>query len=301
MLAVQPQPQQPQQQPQQQPSRKPMRNRDDMDQMFDDLTDLTIQQRETIKSRYRFLMTEYRRRCLIYTLLFYVLRITMTVGSLVVPALLSLKSGPDNNDTLYWITWAISLAVTTSNGLTTLFKLDKRFFLLQAISEKLRSETWQYLALSGRYSGHFGNIKPSHKNQYVLYCYSLEKIRMNHVDEEFVRAAETKDTGGSESRDGDKGTAQPSTSNVPTPANPANLESPTTSESRRTTVPSSKAPSPARRDSTSTVGSDDTVVDMGNNKKEKGAPVSLHDGINRGTVSPSGTPELTVLPATSKV
>ncbi len=277
-----------------------MRNRDDMDQMFDDLTELTIQQRETIKSRYRFLMTEYRRRCLIYSLLFYTLRITMTVGSLVVPALLSLKSGPDNNDTLYWITWAISLAVTTSNGLTTLFKLDKRFFLLQAIAEKLRSETWQFLALSGRYSGHFGNIKPSHKNQYVLYCYSLEKIRMNHVDEEFVRGAETKDTGGSEGRDGDKGNTQPSSSNVPTPANPANLESPTSLESRRTTPPPSKVPTP-RRESTSTVGSDDTVVDMGNNKTEKGSAVSLHDGINRGTVSPPSDSQLTVLPATSKV
>jgi hypothetical protein len=251
-----------------------MRNRDDMDQMFDDLVDLTVQQRETIKSRYRFLMNEYRRRCFIYTILFYVLRITMTVGSLVVPALLSLKSGPDNNDTLYWITWAISLAVTTSNGLTTLFKLDKRFFMLQAVAEKLRSETWQYLALSGRYSGHFGGIRPSHKNQYVYYCYNMERVRMNHIDEEFVKAAEIADHKTKDPKQ--DGAVQPSSNgNVPTPPNPADLASPSSTTSRQ---------QPTRRESESTVGSNDTVVDMGHTSTEKGETVSLHDGVHRGTV-----------------
>jgi hypothetical protein len=266
-----------------------MRNRDDMDHMFDDLTDLTVQQRETIKSRYRFLMSEYRRRCLIYTLLFYVLRITMTVGSLVVPALLSLKSGPDNNDTLYWITWAISLAVTTSNGLTTLFKLDKRYFILQAVAEKLRSETWQYLALSGRYSGHFGGVKPSHKNQYVYYCYNMEKVRMSHIDEEFVRGAEvgTENKSKDPKHHAESDGAVTSNGNVPTPPNPADLASP----------PPSKR-EVGRRESTSTVGSNDTVLDMGHTSTEKGETVSLHDGVNRGAVPTPGTSKLTVLPGT---
>jgi hypothetical protein len=35
---------------------------DDMDDMFERLTDLAPQQRDTIKERYRFLMNEYRRR-----------------------------------------------------------------------------------------------------------------------------------------------------------------------------------------------------------------------------------------------
>ncbi len=271
-----------------------MRNRDDMDQMFDDLVDLTIQQRETIKFRYRFLMNEYRRRCLIYTLLFYVLRITMTVGSLVVPALLSLKSGPDNNDTLYWITWAISLAVTTSNGLTTLFKLDKRFFMLKAIAEKLRSETWQYLALSGRYSGHFGGVRPSHRNQYVYYCYNMEKIRMSHIDEEFVRAAEV----GNDNKTKDpkhhqegEGASTSNNGNVPTPPNPADLASPPSISRQQTT----------RRESTTTVGSNDTVLDMGHTATEKGETVSLHDGIQRGTVQEPSADKQPVLQGTSTV
>jgi hypothetical protein len=273
-------------------SRKPMRNRDDMDQMFDDLTDLTIQQRETIKFRYRFLMTEYRNRCLIYTFLFYVLRITMTVGSLVVPALLSLKSGPDNNDTLYWITWAISLAVTTSNGLTTLFKLDKRFFMLQAVAEKLRSETWQYLALSGRYSGHFGGVRPSHKNQYVYYCYNMEKVRMNHIDEEFVKAAEIADYNKTKDpKQSAEGAQNTGNGNVPTPPNPADLASPASSTNSR----------PRRRESNSTVGSNDTVLDMGHTTTEKGETVSLHDGVNRGAVPAPSTGKQSVLQGASTV
>ena len=63
-----------------------MRSQDDMTPMFDFLTDLTPQQRATLKERYRFMMGDYRRRCAIYAWLFYVLRITMTVGSLTVPA-----------------------------------------------------------------------------------------------------------------------------------------------------------------------------------------------------------------------
>jgi hypothetical protein len=267
-----------------------MRNRDDMDHMFDDLIDLTVQQRETIKSRYRFLMSEYRYRCLIYTVLFYVLRITMTVGSLVVPALLSLKSGPDNNDTLYWITWAISLAVTTSNGLTTLFKLDKRYFVLQAVAEKLRSETWQYLALSGRYSGHFGGVRPSHKNQYVFYCYNMEKVRMNHIDEEFVKAAEIADHKVKDmSKQGGEAPVS-NNGNVPTPPNPADLASP--SPSKREV---------SRRESSSTVGSNDTVLDMGHTTTEKGETVSLHDGIKRGAVPTPDHVKQPVLPGTPTV
>jgi hypothetical protein len=167
-----------------------MQRQDDMAVMFNQLTDLTSLQRETIKARYRFLMAEYRRRAVLYSFLFYTLRILMTVGSLVVPALISLKSANDSNDdAMYWLTWTISLAVTTSNGLMTLFKLDKRFFMIHAVSERLRSETWQYLTLGGRYSGHYGGHRPNHHNQYVFFVSRLEKIRMKHVDEEYVRPA----------------------------------------------------------------------------------------------------------------
>lgn len=169
-----------------------MNSQDDMSEMFDNIPGLTILQRESAKARYRFLLAEYRYRSWLYAILFYTLRITMTVGSLTVPALLSIKVDSTNGETaLYWTTWAISLAVTTSNGLMTLFKLDKRFFMLHGVAERLRTETWQFLTLAGRYSGHYNSDEePTHVNQYVHYCTNIEKIRMRHMDDEYISAGE---------------------------------------------------------------------------------------------------------------
>jgi hypothetical protein len=234
-----------------------MRRQDDMAVMFDQLTELTTLQRDTVKARYRFLMAEYRRRTVLYSFLFYLLRILMTVGSLVVPALISLKStGSSSEDGIYWLTWSISLAVTTSNGLLTLFKLDKRFFLIHAVAERLRSETWQYLTLGGRYSGHYGGHRPSHRNQYAFYVSRLEKIRMKHVDEEYVRPAGDagRDHHGSPpgastdaTQDGENPVRDTiGGTNVPTPPDQATLAP----------SPPQQQKSQSRRESTSTVGDD---------------------------------------------
>ncbi len=277
--------------------------------MFDSLTDLTIHQRETIKARYRFLTNEYRRRCRIYTLLFYVLRITMTVGSLAVPALLSLKTnGPDSETILYWFTWGISLAVTTSNGMMTLFKLDKRFFMLHAIAERIRTETWQYLALSGRYSGHYGNVRPTHRNQYVFYCSHLEKIRMKHIEEEYIRAAGDAD-------EKKPMPAAPPQSQLQATKSSANLQSAETPPQEVPTPPDRAAlisPQPVhkntlrrRSDSQSTIGEevDATVVEMGSpNEKEpqqqqsqEKPALQVYERDNRSAVQATRAPRDTLL------
>jgi hypothetical protein len=273
-----------------------MSYQDDMFPMFDALTDLTIHQRETIKSRYRFLTEEYRRRGRLYTVLFYLLRITMTVGSLAVPALLSLKAEGQNSETvLYWFTWGLSLAVTTSNGMMTLFKLDKRFFMLHAIVERIRTETWQYLALSGRYSGHYGNVRPTHRNQYVFYCSHLEKIRMRHIEEEYIRAAGDADdkkpmppapqSAGSKSS-ANLHAADTPPQEVPTPPDRAALISP---------PPPEKNLLRRRSDSQSTLGdtADATVIEMGapTNEKEQQRPtLQVHERSDGAAVSPSSKP-----------
>jgi hypothetical protein len=187
--------------------------------------DLSPQQRESIKARYHFLMRSYRRRCWLYSYLFYILRMTMTVGSLAVPALLSLPSstnlgGPAG--TTYWLTWGISLAVTTANGILTLFKLDKRFFALHATAERLRTETWQYLSLSGRYSGHYGTGPITHESQYIYYCWQVERIHMNQMEEEFIKNADLEGTNQQANGKNAPSTAAASAGHtVPTPATQA--------------------------------------------------------------------------------
>lgn len=167
-----------------------------IEQLFDTLTDLTNQQRLLIKNRYRFLMTQYHYRSCMYSLMFYVFRLTVTLGSLSVPALLTIQNTPGASQVMYWFTWALSLAVTMANGLMLLFKLDKRFFMMHTFIERLRSETWQYIELSGRYSGHHtpNKDKPTHANQFVYYCTHLERINMKWVDEEYIKTGEDKVT-----------------------------------------------------------------------------------------------------------
>jgi hypothetical protein len=267
-----------------------MKSQDDMSDMFDSLHDLTIYQRTTIKERYRFLMGEYRTRCRLYTFLFYSLRMTMTVGSLAVPALLSLKSLPATDDFLYWFTWGLSLAVTTANGLTTLFKLDKRYFMLHAIAERLRTETWQYLSLAGRYSGHYGGRRPTHRNQYVYYCSQIEKIRMKHIDDEFIRNADmgeknkvsTHQQQISEDEDINRDSI------IPTPPDQANLM----------TSPMGKR----RRDSLLTVGEDDTIVHVsGQIQNTKEEAEGEEGNLSVSAVQPSAGIQLSFLPPTPKV
>ena len=145
------------------------------------------------------LMNEYECRCYYFAVLFHTMRFIITVGSLIVPALLSIQySAPgqiggasDFSYQIYWVTWVISLLVTISNGILTLFKIEKRYYLLHTNLEHIRSEAWQFIGLSGRYSGfHTPTEKPTHTNQFLFFCHTLEKIKMKQVEEEYFKINE---------------------------------------------------------------------------------------------------------------
>jgi hypothetical protein len=130
-------------------------------------------------------------------------RVLVTIGSLIVPALLSIQytdtttaaSTAHSEDfayQIYWATWVVSLLVTTSNGIFTLFKVDKKYYLLHSTREQLRSEGWQYLELSGRFSGFYTpKDVASHANQFLFFCHRVEKIKMHQVQEEYWKLEES--------------------------------------------------------------------------------------------------------------
>ena len=237
--------------------------------MFDTLTDINEHQRAFIKHRYRFLMNEYRFRARLYATLFYIMRSTITVGSLAVPALLSLQSHASSD--LYWFTWGLSLAVTTANGITTLFKLENKFLNLHTTMENIRTETWQYLELAGRYSGHHGSNHaiPTHKNQYVFYCSKIEKIRMKQVGEEYVRHSDIDQNHTPHSQ-------LPIPLGVPSPADQA--------------ITTSKP----RRDSEHTIG-DDSVIELVPKKQ------TVSVSIRTGSMPESSETKVHILPDSPKV
>jgi hypothetical protein len=171
--------------------------------LMNSLRDLTPFQRNALINRYVSITENIRRRACIWAWVFHIGRTIVTVGSLIVPALLSIQyadTGGVNSQyisiQIYWLTWFVSLLVTTCNGILTLFKVDKKYYFLHTTLEQLKSEAYQYIHLSGKYSGHFlkGLVQPTHGNQYVYFCHSIEKIKLKQVEEEYYKLAEPSQT-----------------------------------------------------------------------------------------------------------
>jgi hypothetical protein len=163
---------------------------------FSSLPNLTELQKVNLKNRFISLLQEYTERANKYSVTFHSLRIIISVGSLIVPAILSVQIDSSNQSTvystnIYWIVWVLSLCVTISNALMTLMKIDKKYYILHTTLHHIISEGWLYIELSGKYSGFKtpGQI-PTHQNQYVYFCHSLEKTRMKQVEDEYYKLTE---------------------------------------------------------------------------------------------------------------
>lgn len=135
-------------------------------------------------SRYIPLFKSYRTRSRYYAIIFHSSRFVVTVGSITVPALLSLQ----NTDNIKWLTWAISLAVTIFNGILTLFSIDRKYYYLHTVRGVLESEAYQFLALAGRYGkAKETETQNSHAYQFPYFCIAMEKIRMKQIEEEYFK------------------------------------------------------------------------------------------------------------------
>jgi hypothetical protein len=150
------------------------------------LPGLTPVQIRILEMRYISLINEYEIRAKYIDIYFHFSRGFISLGSVAVPALLSIQSPTSSNSVgLYWMTWTISLLVTIFHNFSTLFRFDKKFFGIHNTLERLKSEGWQYLELSGRYSGHYGHKSPTHENQFTYFVHIIEKIRLRQIEDEY--------------------------------------------------------------------------------------------------------------------
>ena len=168
------------------------------------LTSLHPNLQKYILYRYVPLIKKLRRKARLLGIAFHSSRIIITVGSLIVPALLSIQytdssitagaaaSPTEQSLRIYWTTWFISLLVTISNGFIALFKLDRRYYLAHTTLEHLTTEGWQFIQLTAKYSGlltpHLKTI--THENQFIHFSQAIEKIHMRRVEEEFYKLSE---------------------------------------------------------------------------------------------------------------
>lgn len=166
-----------------------------------EILSLSPSKKSLFQQRYLNLLDDYKTRSTRYTVSFHTLRVIVGVGSLLVPALLSIQQINVSTDKctddrrqmeeiLFWCAWVLSLLVTMSNGLFTLMKVDKKYYFIHTLLEQLRSEGWQFMTLTGRYAIYrcadaSGNLQ--HDQAFGLFCYMVEKIKMHQVEEEYYK------------------------------------------------------------------------------------------------------------------
>ena len=142
--------------------------------------------RSILKSRFLSEVIKYEDRKLHTKKYYDRFRFIVTVGSIILPAILSLgqmdptKLPPNFDQIVYWSSWTISLMVTASNGFLQLFSLDKNYFEYAITTEQLKTEGWQYFQLSGKYED-----DESHQAAYKDFSKSIENIKRKQVEKEF--------------------------------------------------------------------------------------------------------------------
>ena len=125
--------------------------------------------------------------------LYNILGLFITVGSIIVPALLSVQDKPfashDINDyekdvqshRIFWTTFAIALLVSISNGIIKLFSVDQTYIIRHLRYNDMRREGWLFFQLAGpykKYKRHSQAIKP--------FIFNIEKIKTNQLKEEYT-------------------------------------------------------------------------------------------------------------------
>ena len=157
-----------------------------MDTIVDDIELDNNVHNSIIKLRFLEQIRYYEKKRDITGRFYNIFRFTVTFGSIVLPALLSIgqmdpEKLPRNFDQIsYWMTWMISLIVTMSNGFLQLFSLDKNFFNYSVVVEQLKTEGWQFFSLSGKYSDF-----DTHQEAYKVFLKYIESIKRKQVEQEF--------------------------------------------------------------------------------------------------------------------
>ena len=123
--------------------------------------------------------------------IFYILlQTTTTIGSILVPALLSAEeknifyNATEEQEVeyahnLYWTIWGISLAVTLSNAINQLSNMDKKYIMRQINVSQMKKEGWSFIQKSGSIYSKYKNKK---HNEFInVFWDRVEKLRFKQV------------------------------------------------------------------------------------------------------------------------
>jgi hypothetical protein len=114
--------------------------------------DITGPTKLFINERFVNLVTKYKQRRIKWKYISIVSRCIVTIGSIVIPVLITL----DDNNTVEKtrtsrVIVAISLMVSITNGLHEIFASTKRYISFGITEDNLVGEGWSFITLSGKY------------------------------------------------------------------------------------------------------------------------------------------------------
>ena len=144
------------------------------------------EKKHILQARFLYLLEKYKIKLKYYLIFYDTGRLFVTIGSISIPALLSIENYIDKI-TAFWLVWTISLFVSLINGYITLYKLDKKYYSTITTIEKLSCEFWQYVSLCGKYSGSYGHTIPSHENQFIFFANNIERIQIKNIEEIYIK------------------------------------------------------------------------------------------------------------------
>lgn len=116
---------------------------------------LTGRSKLILRERFLNLYNHYEKKYKQTNILHNSSRIIVTVGSIIIPALLTLDNEISErsltSQSIYYATFSLSLLVTLTNSLAELMQISKKYYTYATVKESLRTEGWSFLALSGKY------------------------------------------------------------------------------------------------------------------------------------------------------
>jgi len=146
---------------------------------------LTGRSKLIIRQRFLNMYRYYRKKYKYSNLLHNSSRIIVTIGSIIIPALLTLDNEISNrsvtSQTLYYVTFSVSLAVTLTNSLAELTQISKKYYTYATVKESLVTEGWSFLSLSGKYK-----IYTDHSECWRKFLNKIEKLNTSAVNSNLI-------------------------------------------------------------------------------------------------------------------
>ena len=155
-----------------------------------DISSLSEHNKLLLRERYVTMVNTSISESIRSSAYYFILQTTTTVGSILVPALLSAEeSNLFFNSTasdeveythhIYWSIWGVSLAVTLCNAITQLTSMDKKYMMRKINVSLMKKEGWLFLQKSGVIYGKYKH--KLHNDIISLFWDRVEKLRFDQV------------------------------------------------------------------------------------------------------------------------